>query len=198
MASQSRRRSGMTLDRFLKWKRIDDQPYLEYVEGKIEERMAGTMRHSLLIQKFSTSLDRFAEPSRLGLAFPSPRCTFQGQSIVPDVTFLLDARIVCDDRGMFVDETMVPPDIHIEIRSPKESVTKLPMRLSDSVEHGCPLGWLVDPKKRAIEVYRPTSSPERLPDDGFLDASPVLPGFRLSGFEGFGWLTRRKSEAGPT
>ena len=57
-----------------------------------------------------------------------------------------------------------------------------------ATSHGCPLGWLIHPQSKTIDVYRPGQSPERLAHDDVLDAEPVLPGFRLPVAEVFGWL----------
>jgi Uma2 family endonuclease len=191
MATHSRTRSSMTLEEFLKWPRIDEKPYLEYYEGRIEVKVSPQRKHSIIEMRLLDALSRFAEPSRLGLAFPELRCTFSGRSIVPDVVFQLDANIDCDASGEFVNEVFRPPDIHIEIRSPDQSVKKTREKLAHSVANGCPLGWYIDPERRTIDIYRPGIAPERLPAEGFLDGTPVLPGFRVPAAEIFGWLKYR-------
>ncbi len=191
MPTHSRIRRGMTIEEFVRWPRIDEQPYLEYYDGRIEERMAGAVSHSLLISKFSTALDRFAEPTRLGRAFPILRCNFGGRSLVGDVVFLLDSRIRRDEQGQIEDETSACPDVLVEIRSPGESVSKAHARLMGSAAEGCPLGWFVDPLEKTVDVFRRGLPPERLASDGFFDANPVLPGFRSSVIEVFDCLFHR-------
>jgi Uma2 family endonuclease len=87
-----------------------------------------------------------------------------------------------------VDDVNRPPDIHVEIISPDRPVTKSHEKLVHATCHGCPLGWLIHPNNKTIDVYRPGQSPERLADDGVLDAEPVLRGFRLPVAAVFGWL----------
>jgi Uma2 family endonuclease len=141
-------------------------------------------------------IKQFSGPAGLVLPFVELRCTFAGRSIVPDVVFLLDEHIETDEQGEPVNETPIPPDIHVEIISPDQSVTKSHEKLVHSTANGCPLGWLIDPEKKAINVYRPGQTPERLADDGVLDGGPVLPGFRLPVAEVFGWLRLRRPGAG--
>jgi Uma2 family endonuclease len=191
MATHSRIRSGLTLEEFLRWDRIDEKPYLEYFEGRIEAKVSPQNKHSVIEKKMTQALDRFAEPSRLGAAFPELRCTFAGRSIVPDIVFLLDHKIRCDDHGEILNEMFVTPDIHVEVRSPDQSVKKTKQKLEHSVANGCPLGWYVDPERRTIDVYRPGLAPQRLSADGFLDGTPVLSGFRLPVVDVFGWLKYR-------
>jgi Uma2 family endonuclease len=197
MATRSQARTGMTLEEFLNWPRIDEQPYLEYHDGQIEVKVSPQRKHSAIQWNLTTALNQFANPSALGAAYPELRCTFAGRSIVPDVVFQLEANIPLDEKGELLDECLIPPDIHIEIRSPDQSVKKTRQKLEHSVANGCPLGWYIDPERRTVDVYRPGLAPERLPADGFLDGAPVLPGFRVAVTEVFGWLIHRRPEADP-
>ena len=192
MATHPRIRSGLSLEEFLKWPRIDEKPYLEYLDGRIEVKVSPQAIHSVIQSGIFDQLNRFALPSKLGQAFPELRCTFGGKSIVPDVVFLLDAHIRVDARGRFVNEVTTHPDIHVEIRSPEQSPKKTRQKLDHSIANGCPLGWFLDPDRETIDVFRPGLPPERLPADGFLDGGPVLPGFRIAVSEVFGWLIYKK------
>jgi Uma2 family endonuclease len=188
MATRSRARTGMTLEEFLKWPRIDEQPYLEYINGRYEVKVSPQRKHSAIELELAWALAQFAKPSALGKAYPELRCTFAGRSIVPDIVFQLKANIPRDDKGEVLNECFIPPDIHIEIRSPDQSPKKTREKLEHSIANGCPLGWYIDPERRTIDVYRPGQPPERLAADGSLDGAPVLPGFRLPAAEVFGWL----------
>ena len=188
MATRSQTRQGMTLEEFLRWPRIDERPYLEYFDGRIEVKVSPKALHSVLEGGIFDELNRIARPTRIGLAFPELRCTFAGRSIVPDVVFLLDEHIEVDARGRFVDEITRPPDIQVEIRSPKQSIKKTKEKLAHAVANGCPLGWFLDPYRETIDVFRPGRPPECLAADGFLDGNPVLPGFRVAVSDVFGWL----------
>jgi Uma2 family endonuclease len=191
MATRSRARTGMTLEEFLKWPRIDEQPYLEYFDGRIEVKVSPQRKHSVIEKRMIQALDQFAEPSGLGSAYPELRCTFAGRSIVPDIVFQLEVNIPRDEQGEVLNECFVPPDIHIEIRSPDQSPKKTGEKLEHSLANGCPLGWYIDPERRTIDVYRPGLAPERLPADGFLEGAQVLPGFRMPVGDIFGWLKDR-------
>ncbi len=191
MATHPRTLEVKTLEEFLRWSRIDEKPYLEYIDGRIEVKVSPQRKHSAIEGKLCQALDQFAEPSRLGLAMPELRCTFAGRSIVPDIVFHLNKNIQTDETGVFVNEVFIPPDIHVEIRSPGQSVKKTKQKLEHSVASGCALGWYIDPERETIDVYRPGADPERLSPDGFLDGAPVLPGFRLAVADVFGWLRYR-------
>jgi Uma2 family endonuclease len=188
MASRTRIREGttMTLEEFLKLP--EDRPYLEFIDGRIEAKVSPQKKHSLFTLRFLERLNRWAEPARLGLAFPELRCTFAGRSIIPDVVFLLKEHIEIDEKGEPVNQTPWPPDIHIEIISPDQSVRKSRGKLIHSTANGCPLGWMIHPEKKTVDVFRPGQAEERMPAEGILEGEPVLPGFRLAVSEVFGWL----------
>ncbi len=189
MASVPRTRVGLTLGEFLRLP--EEKPALEYIDGRIEPKdspLSPQRLHSAIQTELAACLNQFARPAGLGRAFVELRCTFAGRSIVPDVVFQLPEHIPVDARGRFTNESTIPPDIHIEVISPKQGLRKAREKLTHATVHGCPLGWLIDPERDIVEVYRAGRPPERLASDGFLDGEPVLPGFRLPVSEVFGWL----------
>ena len=182
---------GLSLEGFLERPEIDRHPYLEYIDGRIIPKVSPSFKHSALTGGFLDALNGFAGPRGIGGAFPELRCTFDGRSIVPDVVFLLEAHIEVDQDGEVIDLVLTPPDIHVEILSPKQGVAEADAKLRHSTSHGCAFGWLVHPYRRTIDVYRPGAEPFRLGIEGILEGDPVLPGFRLPLAEVFGWLRRR-------
>ena len=66
-----------------------------------------------------------------------------------------------------------------------------PLFAVDVVTEPNTLGWLIDPERETIDVFRPGRPVERMAPDGVLDGEPVLPGFRLGVAEVFGWLELR-------
>ncbi len=183
---------SLTLEEFLRLPEIDEPPYLEYLNGQVEAKVAPQKRQSIVTARLSAHLTAYADPEERGLAFPNLRWTFGGRSIIGDVVFLLNEHIETDARGEIIDYTFVPPDIHVEILSPGRWVRKSRGNLTFALANGCPLGWLIDLSQRAVYVYRPGRRAERLVDDCALDGDPVLPGYRLSLAQLFGWLKLRK------
>jgi Uma2 family endonuclease len=196
-------RTPLTLEQFLKLPDIDEHPAREFIDGKVEVKVAAQKKHCMIQKQLVMSLDAFAEPAFLGMAFPELRCTFAGRSLVPDVVFLLSDHIDVDSEGVLVNETFRPPDIHVEIASPDQPAKRNRERLQFSTANGCPLGWLIDPERRTVEVFRADGSHIRIPHDGALEGEPVLPGYRVTVATVFGWLKLRvvrprdEEQAGP-
>jgi Uma2 family endonuclease len=192
MASPARVEKMITLEEFLRLPEIDEHPYLEFVEGRIEAKVSPQGKHSSIQTKLAARLDSYAERRKLGGAFSELRCTFAGRSIIPDVVVLLEENIATDEDGEISNPILRPPDIHIEIVSPDQSMRRCRTNLTFSLANGCPLGWLIDPDHKTVLVYRPGRSPERVSEDGVLDGDPVLAGYRLPVKRLFGWLKRPK------
>jgi Uma2 family endonuclease len=71
------------------------------------------------------------------------------------------------------------PDFVLELRSPSDRLPALQDKMAEYVANGARLGWLVDPIKKQVHVYRPNLPPEVLNEPVEVSADPVLPGFRL-------------------
>ncbi len=198
MASPARVDKMVTLEEFLRMPEIDEHPYLEYIDGRIEAKVSPQKKHGLLEKGLMTHLDAYSKPRGLGETFPELRCTFAGRSMIPDVVFLLLEHIDTDEDDVVLDPTLRPPDIHIEIVSPDQSVQKCREKLVFSRAHGCPLDWLIDPKRMTVQVFRPGRRPSQVAADGVLDGDPVLPGYRLPIAELFEWLKVRKPKSPPS
>lgn len=191
MASPAQVGKTLTLEEFLRVPGIDEPPYREYIDGRIETKMSPQKKHGRLGKRLMIHMDAYSEPRDLGETFPELRCTFANRSIVPDVVFLLDEHIETDENDVVLNPTPWPPDIHVEIVSPDKSAKKCREKLAHSVAHGCPLGWLIDPERMTVHVFRPGKRPQQVPDDGILEGDRVLPGYRLPVAELFEWLKRR-------
>ena len=196
MATAPELLEGLSLETFLRRPKIDDHPCLEYINGRIVAKLSPKLKHSAIQTLLAGTINPLAMPMGLGQAFTELRCTFDGRSIVPDVVFLLEDHIEIDEDGEFANDVLIPPDIHVEIISPKQGDAEADEKLRHSTAHGCSLGWLVHPARKTIDVYRPGSGPTRLGVEGILEGEPVLSGFRLPVVEVFEWLTRRRGRGG--
>ncbi len=72
------------------------------------------------------------------------------------------------------------PDFVIEIRSPTDRLPDLEAKMAAYAAVGVPLGWLIDPESRRVQVYRPQQPPVVMTDIEQIAADPELPGFVLN------------------
>jgi Uma2 family endonuclease len=67
----------------------------------------------------------------------------------------------------------------IELRSPTDSLKELKDKMTEYVENGVRLGWLVDPSKKQVYIYRPNTEVQILENPSTLSGEDVLTGFTL-------------------
>ncbi|MBP0016161.1 MAG: Uma2 family endonuclease [Cyanobacteria bacterium SBLK] len=72
------------------------------------------------------------------------------------------------------------PDFVVELRSDSDTLKSLQEKMQEYMDNGTILGWLIDPKKRKVEVYRLGSEVEVLSNPTELSGEDVLPGFVLN------------------
>jgi Uma2 family endonuclease len=71
------------------------------------------------------------------------------------------------------------PDFVVELRSPSNDLTQLYLKMFEYLENGISLGWLIDPFKRQVYVYRPNQETVVLENPEVVSGDPLLPGFKL-------------------
>ena len=72
------------------------------------------------------------------------------------------------------------PDFVIELRSESDSLPKRQAKMQEYIDNGARLGWLIDPKNRRVEIYRPGREVEVLENPSHLSGEDILPGFVLN------------------
>lgn len=71
------------------------------------------------------------------------------------------------------------PDFVIELLSPTDTLAATQAKMTEYIENGAQLGWLIDPEMRQIHVYRPHQAVVVLKNVAEIGADPELPGFVL-------------------
>jgi Uma2 family endonuclease len=72
------------------------------------------------------------------------------------------------------------PDFVVELRSRTDSLKTLRRKMEEYVSNGAQLGWLIDPLKRKVYVYRPQAEVEELSDPQTVSGDPPLGGLALN------------------
>jgi Uma2 family endonuclease len=72
------------------------------------------------------------------------------------------------------------PDFAVELVSESDRLSKTQEKMQEYVENGLRLGWLIDPKTKIVEIYRPNQAVEVLECPLTLSGEDVLPDFTLS------------------
>lgn len=155
------------------------KPALEFEEGRAIRKVSPKAKHSTLQSELCERINQFNVPARVARAYPELRTTFGGRSYVPDVAVYRWARIPRDPDGRVADDMFTPPDIAIEIVSPRQSVTRLIARCIWYVTNGVPVALLVDPNEESVLCFRVSGPAQALQPGDTLDLSDVVPGLSL-------------------
>lgn len=177
----------ITLEEFLTLP--ETKPYSEYINGKIEQKHEPQGEHSTLQARLGTVINQVALPEKLGHAFTELRCTFAGQSLIPDLSIFTWERIPKTEKGRIANRFNLHPDWIIEILSPEQSANKVIKKIMFCLTHGTQLAWLIDPEDESVMIFRPNQFPEMKSDDDILPVIDNFNKFQLSVKEMFSWLT---------
>jgi Uma2 family endonuclease len=71
------------------------------------------------------------------------------------------------------------PDFVVELLSPSDDLADAQAKMTEYIENGTRLGWLIDPEMRQIHVYHPRRAVVVLENVVEIAADPELPGFVL-------------------
>lgn len=71
------------------------------------------------------------------------------------------------------------PDFLVELRSPSDELEDIQAKMQEYLANGLLLGWLIDPHRQMVEIYRPNQSVEILNHPTTLSGESVLPEFVL-------------------
>ena len=71
------------------------------------------------------------------------------------------------------------PDFVVELRSSSDRLPFLLNKMAEYLANGASLGWLIDPSKRQVYVYRQDNEVVVLNNPDSIPGEPFLPGFEL-------------------
>ena len=165
----------------------ETKPVQEYINGEIISKPMPKGKHSRLQLKLCNSINEAVESAEIAYALPELRCSFGNRSIVPDLAVFKWSRIPFDADGEIPNDFLLCPDWTIEILSPEQRANRVTGNILYCLEHGCQLGWLIDPEDRSILVFFSDRQPVLLQED---DRLPVLNNIelKLKVAQVFSWL----------
>lgn len=123
-------------------------------------------------------LVRWAKKDGTGVTFDSSTVFSlpDGAKRSPDASWVLKERW---DALSQEEQEKIPrlcPDFVVELRSPSDRLDALQAKLSEYLDSGARLGWLLDPIEKRVYVYRPGREVERLENPRSLDGGELLQG----------------------
>jgi Uma2 family endonuclease len=129
----------------------------------------------------TAQLQQWARTNRSGVAFDSSSgFTLPNGAIrSPDAAWVKRARmraLTDAEREKFLP---LCPDFVVELLSPSDHLPTVRAKMEEYMANGALLGWLIDPTRRVVEVYRPGVALEQVENPAIVSGDPLLPGFQL-------------------
>jgi Uma2 family endonuclease len=98
----------------------------------------------------------------------------------PDAAWIDKKRWQQIDNNLRKKFAPICPDFVVELRSETDSLQILQDKMQEYIDNGASLGWLIDPIKQKVYIYRPNTDVEELDHPISLDGENVLSGFVLN------------------
>ncbi len=96
-----------------------------------------------------------------------------------DAAWTSNERLDAMPPGMINGCWHLCPNFVIELRSDTDRLKTVREKMEEWIDNGAELGWLIDPSRKAVEIYRPTREPEILTDIGTVTGEGPVDGFEL-------------------
>jgi len=97
----------------------------------------------------------------------------------PDAAWTSRGRIAALDPAHVERYWHLTPDFVIELRSHSDRLPVLQAKMWEWIENGAALAWLIDPERRAVEIYRSMEAPDVLGNAPCIRGEGPVAGFTL-------------------
>lgn len=118
---------------------------------------------------------------KLGVIFDSSTCFKlpKGSNRSPDVAYIKKERweqLTPEEKSKFPP---IAPDFVLELMSPSDSLKDTQEKMAEYMDNGVKLGWLINPEKKQVEIYRQGQEKEVLDNPKTISGEEILPEFNL-------------------
>ena len=124
----------------------------------------------------------WAKKDKTGVCFESSaKFTLpNGAKRMPDAAWILKERYFALSEIEREERfTQIAPDFVIELRSKSDRLPILQKKMREYIENGVRLGWLIDPYKKRVHIYRADKTIEILENPKTVSGEDILHGFEL-------------------
>ena len=157
----------------------DDNLRHELVRGELRTMSPPGFEHGGVTVDITVSLELHVRAHGLGRVVGEVgfRLTTDPDTVrAPDVAFVRRDRLPNSPvRGYWPGA----PDLIVEVISPNDLYTEVDEKVAEWLEHGTPLVFVVNPRRRTVAVHRPRQPVRILGLDDVLDGEDVVPGWTL-------------------
>lgn len=132
--------------------------------------------------KLTARFGIWSESNNLGNGYDSSTVFTlpSGAKRSPDLSWIEASRWNALTKDQQKEFSQICPDFVVELRSKTDRLSKVQEKMREYLDNGAKLGWLLDPKSRRVEIYRPGQEVEIVDSPASVSGEEVLPGFVLN------------------
>ena len=157
----------------------NDGRWLELVRGEVLELSRPTMPHGVVCTNVGRILGNYTFAKRKGFVVSNDAGvilerhpdTVRG----PDLAYFEGVKTFADLPAKWAE---TPPRLAVEILSPSDRADQINDKLTDYLDNGVELVWIVDPGVRTVTVYTQENGPRVFTENQTLTGGAVLPDFQ--------------------
>jgi Uma2 family endonuclease len=155
----------------------DDSHRHELIKGELLTMPLPQYEHGRVTLNLSVILAQHVRANHLGIVCAEVGFKLESDPdtvLGPDISFVAYNRIAVPPAGYYPG----PPDLAVEVLSPGDRRGRIELKLGLWLEAGTRSVWLVNPRRRTVEVISSTGKRRMLHEDDEL-VDDTVPGFRV-------------------
>ena len=169
----------MTADELL-WMPDDGNRY-ELIRGELKKMAPASGFHGKQSGNVHGSLWDHTRSNGLGVVYAAETGFLLEADpdlvLAPDVAFIRRERQRLGDTARYIP---VAPDLAVEVISPSDRLAQVHEKALEWLAHGVRMVIVVNPRNRAVQVYRSPTDIVTLTEADTLDGGNVVPGWRMA------------------
>ena len=159
----------------------DDGNRYELVKGELIKMAPTGDEHGQVTVELTTPLHLHIKKHNLGRVYAA-ETGFKIKSDpdtvrAPDIAFVRRERV--EASGMLQGFRAGAPDLAVEVTSPGDTFSEVEGKVSEWLQAGARMVWVVSPKLHTVTVYRSLTDIVTLTEKDTLDGGDVIPGFAM-------------------
>jgi len=150
----------------------------ELVKGELLTMSPTKRKHGRIVANLTIRLGHYVLTHKLGAMYAAETgfklASNPDTVLAPDIAFI---RGSVDDSSESYGEGA--PDLVVEVQSPNDRKAKVEEKAARWLALGASMVWLIDPKRRTVEIHLSNDEPQILTEDDELTGGDLIPGFSV-------------------